>query len=323
MERRKIIILILVVMIIVVLNLIFLLVIQMITPQSVCGNGICERDESWQTCPEDCEIPAGEEAICGDGVCEKEENRINCPSDCGPQHTFCGDGVCEMPETIENCPEDCIVISWLKDYASQRIRAGISNRYLEETNHFDYSSRNIMELVYDIGYNTGSAEEAVKRTAREVYLRVDYVADLSIWDCTSNSASEVLAREYGLCSTMSKVNVAILRGMGIAARPVVGCGSNLGSCHLLTILPGVELPKINPIRIEDGIGVRGGGLHAWVEVWLPEEGWVLLESTNGRVYEDPKCTSYDIELYPTTIKYLCASYDLDYINACEDESLFR
>lgn len=305
-KRKRIIIIVSISLAVVFIMLIFLIIIQIIPPKL-------------------------EKTRCGDRVCEKLENRFNCPKDCGIQHTECGDGVCEMPETDINCLEDCKIVSWQEDYTKRRISAGISTKYLERTNHFDYNARNIMDLVYDIRANTNSAEEAVKRTAREVDDRIDYFGvenpaykPLGAGvDCKSVQASEILAREYGLCSTMSKVNVAILRGMGIAARPVVGCASNIGSCHLLTILPGVDLPKLNPIRIEDGEAVIGGTLHAWVEVWLPEEGWVLLESTIGRVYKDPKCTKYNTLMNPTTIRNLCVSSNWDYVNACRDESLFN
>jgi len=305
-KRKRTILIILVSLIMVFLILIYLILIQISPPKPL-------------------------KTRCGDRVCEKLENRFNCPKDCGIQHTECGDGICEMPETEINCLEDCKLVSWQEDYERMRINAGISNKYLEKTTHFDYDARNIMDLVYDIRANTNSAEEAVKKTAREVYLEIDYFGVKNPaykplgagTDCKSIQASEILAREYGLCSTMSKVNIAILRGMGIAARPVVGCASIVGSCQLLKILPGVDLPKINPIRIEDGEAVIGGGLHAWVEVWLPEEGWVLLESTNGIVYKDPKCIKYNTLMHPTTISNLCTSSDWDYVNSCRDESLFK
>jgi len=322
MEKKTGIIIVSVSLIIVFVILIYLVLFLVVGGQGPCGDGVCNIDESWQTCPEDCPVPPKAKAVCGDGVCEQLENRINCPADCGLENTFCGDGVCEMPETEDICPEDCTVRSWILDYDRARRRAGISGSYLKETRDFDYSSRNIMELVYDIKYSTGSAEEAVKKTAREVYSKVSYVT-LPGQDCARYSASEILARGYGLCSTMTKVNVAILRGMGIAARPVVGCATNKRSCQPLAILPGTKLPKIGDIRIEDGKGVVGGGLHAWVEVWLPEKGWVLLESTAGIVYKSPKCTRYDVFMENPSPNNLCWISDMSYVRSCKDDSLFK
>jgi hypothetical protein len=46
---------------------------------SLCGNEVCEEDESEEICPEDCAKPS----VCGNGVCEKGETPQNCIADCG------------------------------------------------------------------------------------------------------------------------------------------------------------------------------------------------------------------------------------------------
>ena len=318
---------------ILVLTILSFLVISLIQSAPLCGNGKCDIIESWKNCRKDCAIPPGTiyRTECGDDICEFPESRANCPTDCGLQTTVCGDGDCEMPETRTNCPIDCELTSWLIDYRREMVAAGIPNNYLASSKHYDYSTRNIKELIYEIRSNSGSAEEAVKRTAREVYLRVEYLGvrdpiytEGVASDCTLTPASEILDRGYGLCSTQSKVNIAILRGMGIAARPMSGCASILNFCAPLVILPGDPLPKLGKeIIIEDGKGIMGGALHAWVEVWLPEEGWVLLESTNGVVYKNPKCTKYDILHANPSINNFCYSTNQVYISNCRDNSLFK
>jgi len=70
---------------------------------SVCGDGICDADETPQTCAFDCEI------CVVDGVCDGEwgEDRVTCPDDC----PLCNDdGVCEFLEGEDglNCPGDCL-----------------------------------------------------------------------------------------------------------------------------------------------------------------------------------------------------------------------
>ena len=44
-----------------------------------CGNGTCDKDETWETCPDDCEPPP---PGCGDGVCAQGEDYTTCPADC-------------------------------------------------------------------------------------------------------------------------------------------------------------------------------------------------------------------------------------------------
>lgn len=44
-----------------------------------CGDGKCGWDETWETCPQDCDpLPEG----CGDGACGPGEDYTSCPQDC-------------------------------------------------------------------------------------------------------------------------------------------------------------------------------------------------------------------------------------------------
>ncbi len=44
-----------------------------------CGDGVCEGDETPDSCPLDCQ---GAGPVCGDGSCDPGENPNNCPQDC-------------------------------------------------------------------------------------------------------------------------------------------------------------------------------------------------------------------------------------------------
>jgi len=81
---------------------------------AVCGNGVCEVDESG-SCDADCSGCRGAElgcfgpgcyycrcnSTCGNGYCEECED---CQQDCG----YCGDGVCQtFKESREGC-NDCV-----------------------------------------------------------------------------------------------------------------------------------------------------------------------------------------------------------------------
>ena len=64
--------------------LLFVLVVSGCVQQPVCGNGICEDGESYETCS----IEAGGDCppleLCGNGVCdfEQSESYVSCPADC-------------------------------------------------------------------------------------------------------------------------------------------------------------------------------------------------------------------------------------------------
>lgn len=66
---------------------------------AVCGNGMCDYQETHDDCPEEC---AG---FCGDGLCQPDvEDSYNCLSDCP---AVCGNNGCDNGETCTECPSEC------------------------------------------------------------------------------------------------------------------------------------------------------------------------------------------------------------------------
>ena len=61
---------------------------------SVCGDGLCDRFETQESCCTDCSCAEGLE--CRENLCEA----VVTPAECG-------DGACEPPETFETCCSDC------------------------------------------------------------------------------------------------------------------------------------------------------------------------------------------------------------------------
>lgn len=51
-------------------------------PPNPCGNGQCDANETYLTCPKDCPKPPPT-PVCGDGKCEGTETSLSCPDDCG------------------------------------------------------------------------------------------------------------------------------------------------------------------------------------------------------------------------------------------------
>jgi subtilisin family serine protease len=77
---------------------------------TTCGDNICEGDETFRTCPADCdkETPTQPQpARCGNNRCEAGEDSNNCLQDCPTNGPTCGDGICEAPENSNTCPADC------------------------------------------------------------------------------------------------------------------------------------------------------------------------------------------------------------------------
>lgn len=73
-------------------------------PASACGDGTCGAGEVGQ-CPEDC-VPNGNTPVCGNMICDGDESKETCVADCPPPG--CGDGVCSAEENLFSCPQDCL-----------------------------------------------------------------------------------------------------------------------------------------------------------------------------------------------------------------------
>lgn len=218
---------------------------------------------------------------------------------------------------------------WQQSYIDARVENDISDEYIAESQDFDFENEEIQQVLQDLeSKNFKSVEGVIMSVGDYVYKNVEYNQDISYDQCISNSASTTLIEGVGQCSTMVKANIAILRGLGIAARPIVGCTQEPEdySCMPLSIgfIQAVITPqrdiKISPITFEDGIALTKGGLHSWVEVWIPERGWVILEPTTGYLV-DKNCVSYDELLGEPSYLDLCGlkySSHRSFIDSCAD-----
>jgi transglutaminase-like putative cysteine protease len=75
------------------------------------------------------------------------------------------------------------------------------------------------------------------------------------------SVDEVLARKRGVCQDFAHLTCALLRSAGIPARYVSGYFSS------------------RELEVGDEVRVEG---HAWIEVHLPERGWLAVDPTNDQ-----------------------------------------
>jgi hypothetical protein len=70
-------------------------------PEDGCGDDVCQKTENQTTCPADCK-PTNT-PVCGNGMCEGNESQT-CPTDCNVNK--CGNNTCDVGET-STCPNDC------------------------------------------------------------------------------------------------------------------------------------------------------------------------------------------------------------------------
>jgi len=212
--------------------------------------------------------------------------------------------------------------AWQEEYEFNA-RAELVNYELDvaNTNYYNYEDPIITAVANKIVSESDSPREALKRAILFTKDNIQYVKE-DDEACTQGSAPEILKKGTGQCDTMSIVNIAILRKMGIAARPVGGCAAPNPTCKLQALVQSVgvvEAPKIEQIDLDQDIFSRGAnsGLHAWTTAWLPDEGWVTIESTLGTI-ASTKCYYYHVEVFPENSEKekICNTDNRKYAEAC-------
>ena len=225
-------------------------------------------------------------------------------------------------ESSKQQPIIALETNWQEQY--QIITQDMPREYLELTDMYNYNSAEIQAVIEDIKANAINTEDAIYMALEYTYDNVEYIIGESDSACFTKSASEVLKSKRGQCDTQTRVNIAILRGLGILARPVGGCIYASDGCDfkfsVYSVMQILRKPKWQEISSEDlekdYIG-RGGGLHAWLEVYLPNKGWVIAESTAGTLMIG-SCIEYHVELYPSNenTREFCVTTDMKYARWC-------
>lgn len=252
-----------------------------------------------------------------------------CPSGCNEVQTTCqGELFCPPGETycvgeekvqcspqgdsLRLCPECSLTCRGVEEfsstYADKRRDAGLSDAYLYSDYYFDLNDESVASLAEELKVE-GDPLESLRSVLDWTHEHIRYdTSTLTLDYCLDNTASELLQKGRGVCSTMSRVNIALLRSQGLAARSAVGCGRQR-SCLEYATLPLEEKslyekfsqPPVREVYQGREYAVLGGGAHTWLEVWIPEYGWVYGESTSGKIHP-LSCIAYD-QYYTTENSY--------------------
>ncbi|GAG00658.1 unnamed protein product, partial [marine sediment metagenome] len=216
---------------------------------------------------------------------------------------------------------------WLNNYITAREHI-LKDEYTRETTYYDYSNPEVQSIINTITSNADSQEQAVEMALEYVYSNIKYIRNEPDDFCFNRKASDIIQYGTGQCDTQSTVLIAILRGVGIAARPVGGCLVEKDECRLQFALIqafegiGVDTrqPMITAAEIKDNEYSRGrrrGGLHLWVDYWDPTEEWITLETTAGKI-ANTNCWEYIVEVYPgdDDRQQFCVSINKQFANEC-------
>jgi transglutaminase-like putative cysteine protease len=225
--------------------------------------------------------------------------------------------------------------AWQDDYAFYAQDLATYDSDTANTDYYDIDNDVIMAAANKIAKESDSAKEAVSKTLEFVYQTVQYNINEPDTPCLESTAPDILASGTGQCDTQSIAVIAILRKMGIAARPVGGCIYVNDKCRLQAFFQSIQAFRTPKYKIPEIVssediefsrtvsGSRKGGLHAYVVAWLPEDGgWRALEPTAGK-FADTICYDYHVELFPNNNQRedICVSKSYSYAKACQLNNL--
>jgi len=202
-------------------------------------------------------------------------------------------------------------VNWQEEYFEE-VKDNSLEEYTKVPAELNTLNPEIESLVKEINSSAKNAEDAVKKVIDWTYYNIDYQPNTNIF-CPSEKPDDVISYGTGNCVSMTKVNLVILSKLGFAVRPTSGCVSKQNTCiPMFAVEPG-RVRQWVPATIEDN--QLRGGLHLWLEVWLPNKGWTIIESTAGILY--PKsCGDYDISAQSYDPYTMCYQSNLGYIQQC-------
>ena len=198
---------------------------------------------------------------------------------------------------------------------SKQVKQQNLQQYLVEEIDFDYSHPEIQKLAKEIKSSTNTPYDAVKMTAKYVYNNIQYSSGITVGYCYEETASSTLEVGKSDCVGMTRLNVALLRTMGIPARSVGGCLKSAERCSpIFAVAPGIQT-KVTPMT--EGDFKKRGFLHEWLEVWTPETGWLQVEATSGQIFSpEPECNQYIKYAYDSNQYDRCTITSQSFWNLC-------
>ena len=183
----------------------------------------------------------------------------------------------------------------------------VPSEYTAETAIFDFSK--FPDAVQQVHGNNNM--NTIKKVGDYVFDNIKY-DQVSMDTCYIEKASNVILTGRGDCASMSKLAIALLRGNGVPARPVGGCGLR-ATCNPLLAVIEIRPTIITEITNLTDIKKRGG-LHEWVEAWDGNE-WVVLEATSGMIY-DTSCNSYIYHDNNEDAVGICQINEVNFLRQC-------
>lgn len=164
--------------------------------------------------------------------------------------------------TIESTVEKNVFLEKNRKYQPAQEDLSV---YLIPTKQVQSKSEQIVELARKLADGSANKHEIVEKVVNFVNENIKYVSNPPKYD-----AVWTLENGIGNCQNMAHLTIALLRALGIPARIVGG----------ITVKEPWEV-KFKDRTIKYSMG-QGG--HAWVEVYLPDTGWVEYDPQQSKYF---------------------------------------
>ncbi len=222
-----------------------------------------------------------------------------------------------------------IVTDWQRILSIEVNKSSELQDLTKETVIYDYSDPVIQTIKNDILSKSKNQKEAIQMSLDYVYDNIEYISRPDS-ECYSATTSSVIKDSYGICTQQTFANIGILRSMGIPSRVVGGCLYSTTYCDIqFAVMSALRMPvrkpkftEIGEINISQETFSRKGGLHLWLEAYIPSEGWVQLEATSGS-FITSQCYTYNIEPIfedrMVTKQEMCVTNNLEYARWCAEQ----
>jgi transglutaminase-like putative cysteine protease len=147
-------------------------------------------------------------------------------------------------------------INFVSGFDQMKQEIGINMLLLELTRPDSIEKQQNIQEICDQVYNPSVAvAEVVGKSSEYIFKNFKYTKGITTIEST---VDEILEHQEGVCQDFAHVLLQILRTLNIPCRYVSG----------------YICPNKNGMRGE-------GATHAWVEAWIPQNGWAGIDPTNN------------------------------------------
>jgi transglutaminase-like putative cysteine protease len=183
----------------------------------------------------------------------------------------------KLPSGKKSIP-NLSILEYLKIVNDSEITILDKNKYIQEDIYWQKNNKEIKNEADKLIADSDTIEELIRNNYNFVIEQLEYDYEKVNSENPRLGASLALSNGTGVCMEYADLLIAIFRAQGIPTRTAFGYGND-------PLLSNLSDDTFNTSAVTN---TRIG--HQWVQVWLPEYGWLSVDPTwgeTGREYIGP------------------------------------